>query len=161
MNDTRRAYLVAKVKARNLVNKELIERVPAMIEALKPFIGLQVIKVDGTLLTKVKEALPDLFSDTVAFSGWYNARSYSIYACFKTCVWEGLDHGCVYQEESYCIGELDGAILKVEQRPVDLRYYRTDWTVEEVEKAREEVRKAQEALSEANRPLYHFGMHDN
>lgn len=161
MNDnSRHDYLVAKVKARNLVNKELIERVPAMIEALKPFIGLPVLKVDGTLLKKVNDALPEL-PNTVAISGWYSARCYSIYVCFKSCVWEGLAHGCVYQEESYCIGELATTILKAEQRPIDLSFYRTDWTVEEVEKARENVRKAEDALSEAKRPLYHFGMHDS
>lgn len=72
--NSRRDYLVAKVKARNLVNKELRERVPFMIEALMPFIGKQVLKVDGTLLEKVRKVLPEI-PNTVAFSGWYNSRS--------------------------------------------------------------------------------------
>lgn len=161
MNEnSRHDYLVAKVKARNILNSELKQRVPAMIEALKPFIGQKVQKVDGTLLQKVRDALPNI-PNAVAFGGWYESRGYSIYARFETCVWEGLAHGCIYQEDSFCIGDVQDGILKAEQRVSELSFFRSDWTVEEVEKARENVRKAKEALSDAQRPLYHFGEYDN
>lgn len=147
--------LAAAVAARNEVNTQANERFPSIIEALTPFVGATVCKVDGTLFKKVKEALP-VFESSTGFgsSCWYSTgHGYSLVLNLKTC--HGVQpNGCVYAETTLYLGDLQNGVLT---RLYDAPNFKTDFTEDFVIQARLAVRAAEEILSAAKSKIYYFG----
>ena len=156
MSEIYNSALDAKVAARNQVNLLANACFPEAIRALEPFLGQKVCKVDGSLLEKVKRALPDLKD------GWYSASRYSLVLNLKV-------HACAkgktsdYQSAHYAdatvyLADLTSGILT---RLYDTPDYKTDYSADFVRQAREEVRQAEALKSKAESKIHHFGMYDN
>lgn len=153
--------LEAKVAARNQVNALALEMAPKMIEALRPFVGQKILNQGDVLSAKVKAALPS-GEYTPERHFWYTANKYALWANFKTCTSSpghyGDHHVASYAETSFLIGEMDGHTLKAVKNGQTAR---TDFTVEEIQKAREAFKAAQAALDSAQSALSGFGEYDN
>lgn len=151
-------HLAAAVAARNEVNAQANERFPSIIEALRPFVGARICKVDGTLFKKVNEALP-VFESSTGFgsSYWYStAHGYSLKLNLKTC--HGVEpNGCVYAETTLYLGDLSNGVLT---RLYDAPNFKADFTEEYVREARAEVEAAEKLKSAAESKIYYFGKYD-
>lgn len=149
--------LAAKVAAVNNANRYANALHPLLTEALAPFIGCKVIKVDGSLLKTIQAALPT-FPNTVPLSVYRGSSGYSLYWVVKTC--EGIaPHGCVYHEVSVYVGKLNGQTLE-SWDGCKWEPHRTDWTPDEVAELREKAEKAKRAASDAESAVHEFGMYD-
>lgn len=147
--------LSATVAARNEVNELTNTRYSTIILALAPFIGQRILKVDGTLLKKVKEALPE-FDAVQGFgsSSWYSTgHGYSLVLNIKTC--HGVEpHGCVYADSTLYLGKLRDGVL---EGLYDAPTLKANFTEQYVIQAREEVKGAEKILREVESKLYYFG----
>lgn len=157
-----KSCLEAKVIAKNVANATLLEILPKVIEALKPFEGKKVFNQGNTLSQKTRAALPEL-PNTHEVQGWYRTSDYSLYVYIKvSCLYpnrSGEYHTCTYQEASAFVGEIDKFDLKsVYAGPWTLR---TDYTAAAIQAARERVKVADKELREAQSALESFGEHDN
>ena len=150
----RKQAVEAKVEAVNLANSEALRLHPLLSEALAPFVGKKITKVDGTLLGKVKEALPKL-PDGGRVWVYFDRAPYSVRWSVKVCI--SYDQGCTYHEEPVTIGELDGCVLKA-LTPISAR--RTDYTVREVLDLHNEADRTESAHREALSALFPFGRYD-
>ena len=156
--------LAAKIDAVNTVHRAGIERAPAMLEALRPFVGCKVLKVDGSLMKAVRAALPEIPS-TPALSGHYTTgHGYSIAACFKasTCYADEKARRQDYRITQYAdatvyLGELSNGVLIKLANPYVAR---TDYTRQEIEHARMMLKAARNTISEWESKLFHFGEYD-
>lgn len=153
--------LAAKVSARNYVNALANDRLPKILEAVRPFIGKKVALQTGGMSAKL-DAVLDIFRQTnLTDQVWFNARTYTLEVTFKTCV--GINGGngsCVYAEQAVTFAELErnsGNLKEI----YPARTFRTDFTVEEIETARNEVTVARDAMRAAEWKLIGFGEHDN
>jgi hypothetical protein len=158
-----KTQLEAKVSARNTVNRLALEKLPAMIEALKPFVGKKIMNQGAVISAKLKSALPAT-DNTPGFQSWYEATSYSLRLNCKVGELSpgrfGDNMVATYAEQSFTIGEIedDGCTLK---SVVNGQVARADYTVEEVLTARAEFKAAEAAKAAAEAKLYGFGKHDN
>lgn len=153
--------LEAKVAARNAVNALALEMTPKMIEALKPFVGQKILNQGNVLSAKVKATLPAT-EHTPERQFWYTANQYSVWVNFKTCTCSAGNQPdytvASYAEQAFLIGDVEGHTLK---SVLNSQSARTDFTTEEVRKAREAFKAAQSALDDARSALCGFGEYDN
>lgn len=154
--------LEAKVAARNKVNGIALRMFPAMIEALRPFIGKKITIAGNQLSMKLRSALPK--SPASPSESWYySASSYALWVQFKTCEvfpsrWPDTTIAS-YAEHAICIADLNiGTLDKLPANPPQLR---TDYTTGEVESARANLKAAKDALHAAEFALAGFGEYDN
>lgn len=153
--------LAAKVAARNAVNRFANEWYAKAVEALKPFIGQKICKVDDTLLKKVKEALPE-FPWSNQTQGFYRADRYTLKFDLKTHECSRGKGGPDYSVASYAdqilyLGDLtDGVLTQLYDAP----NFKTDYTEEFIVQTREAVRQAETALNKVRNSLGDFGMWD-
>ena len=157
-----KSCLEAKVTAKNLANATILEVLPKVIEALRPFVGKKVFNQGNTLSQKARAALPEL-PNSHEVQGWYRTSDYSLTVCIKvSCLYpdrSGEYHMCTYQEASAFVGEIHNFDLKsVFEGPWTLR---TDYTARAIEAARERVKVADKELREAQASLESFGEHDS
>lgn len=154
-----KTVLEAKVAARNLINRKTNELAPLFIEAVKPFLGKQVLLQNGALRESFKKSLPDI-KDKELHLLVRSSSGYSLLLDLKVCetVDKGHYHGAIYADELVYLGELNNGILT---RLHDFAPRRTDYTVEEVQAAREAFRVADKARDEAQSKLNLWGQHDN
>ncbi len=148
---TPEARLKAHVDAVNECNRLIKLNAPAILEALRPFIGQKVIKAtNGELLKKVKATMPR-HADF-----WIQCNAYSIIMQVKTCFSAG-DHA-IYHSASVYVGKVGytGGVLE-SLYDFTPSQYRTGWTPEEVTKLRETLRAAKENVTRANAALFSFG----
>lgn len=168
MKTNHASRLAAKVAARNHVHQIALEKAGPMIDALRPFLGEKIIKVDGALTAKVSKALGrqsvacDL-TEGVHGSYYTTGHGYNVSAVIKVCHSSQLsrDRGQVadYADATIYLGDLaHGVLSKLYDVPTLLR---TDYTEAEILTYRAELKAAQKALSEAQSKLYHFGEYDN
>lgn len=159
--------LAAKVAARNEVNTLANSSFVDAIEALRPFVGQKVCKVDGTLLEKVKRALPPAISANGSEAHtWYQANSYSLVLNVKTCACSKAPNATPqrdyqhahYAETTLYLANLSGDGVLTSLYSYDAR--KTDYTEEFVRKARLEAEQARKAVSEAESKIHYFGMYD-
>src|SRR5205085_4479457 len=80
---THESILAAKIVARNNVNRLINEWYEKAAEALKPFVGQTIYKVDGSLFKIVKDALPE-FPNDFKTQGHYSPDNYSLKLRLKT-----------------------------------------------------------------------------
>lgn len=144
--------LASKVNARNQVNALSNEKQLAIRTALLPFIGQKVRLKAGGTTAKLDAALAPFVSNDRCARIWFCVRCYAIEARFEVVV-DGTrqEYGCD-------LGRVENNVLTQLR---DQQALRTDWTAEEVEKAREDALAAREAMHTAEFAFRHFGTHDH
>ncbi len=151
--------LDAKIEAYNTAHLAALDLCPRMLEALKPFVGTQVLKADGTLRKAVRDALPEIPS-TVLLFGWYTTRAgYTLSANLKTCTSykaRTCEIAC-YAEISVYLGDLDRGVLKKLYEP---QSWRTDYKRAEIEHTRMMLKTARNTISALESKLFPFGEYD-
>lgn len=162
--DKYEARLRAKVEAYNRAGEVANELFPQMHKIFKQFSGQKVCKVDGPLLKKVKDQLPesnypDQFpSPTVMY--YRNSSDYTINFTVKTCAQCGDGLGCVYAELTFYVCSIINGVVQegyFHQPPE----YRTDYNAEEIRRLRAVYQKKREEANEAQGALCPFGETDN
>ena len=149
--------LKARVKAVNAANDYANKLYPQLVAIFEPLVGEQVLKADGTLLAKYQKLLPD-FPSSNGLHVYKHSSDYSLAWCVKTCE-QVEDHcTCVYHEVTVYIGSLSGKTLKEIDRPFEGK---TDYTVADVQAARERYKEAKKAADEAKSALFPFGEYDH
>jgi hypothetical protein len=134
--------LAAKVSARNKVNKLANDSYPKIIEALKPFLGQKILKVNGTLMEKVAKVLPKID----CYRAYYTCGAgYSLkveITEFETSP-DRFGDGSIahYQETSLYLGDLTTGVLT---KLYDAPNHRTDFTEEEIIQTREKIKEFKE-----------------
>ena len=155
--------LTLKVKAVNFANQYAKVLFYQLSPYFSQFVGQKIEKVDGTLLKKIADNLPNINQADgrpdglhVSFMTYRNNSRYTLSYVAKVCV-SGSD-GCAYHEATAYIGNLEDGVLK------DCKFgepsYRTDWTPEEVTHGRGLVEKARRELSEAESAIREFGQYN-
>lgn len=153
--------LAAKIAAQNEANKAAIELYSKAVEPLKAFVGQKILKVDGTLLEKVKKVLPELVN-TNEFRAYYTTGGgYSLRIAItvnKSSPSRRSDCQLAqYQESSaYLAGLRDGVLVKLYDAP----QLRADFTEEEILMARKDLEYAKKAMSVAQSKLCGFGEYE-
>jgi hypothetical protein len=147
--------LSAKIKAVNRVNAYIKANAPAILEALKPFVGKKVTLATGELAAKVKDALAPFFEQarTNGLTVYRNSSRYSFSLVFK--VSENCDsYGCVYHEASvYFLDLASDSGMATKAYEFNPENFKSDHdevsillTQKELEIAREEVRRLESKL---------------
>lgn len=153
--------LAAKVAARNEVNAFANASFQTASDALKPFVNQKVCKVDGSLLEKVKRALPVLDGGHFPQTWYSTGHGYNLVLNVKTCVsakGKTSDYQLAhYAESTVYLGHLDNGVLT---GLYDAPRYQTDYTEDFVRAARLEVEQADKAKREAESKIHYFGMYD-
>jgi hypothetical protein len=154
-------HLTARVKARNRINAEATRLWPLLVEAVKPFVGKKVLKVDLELTAQAKTALEPILESGrqrgfQVFRGYHS--EYSLYMDVKCSEMIVGKSSSTYAEQSLYIGKIDQGILTPNNdNPLVLR---SDITVEEILAARLEAEEAQKKLDVAKNKLCGFDMRD-
>lgn len=147
--------LEAKVEARNLVAVEHNRLLTVLAAAFAPLVGQKILKADGSLLAKFESLAPRAVGGPL-FSIYKLSSAYSLAFVVRSRVNCG-DHGCVYDEATVYVGDLDGAVLKGLIAPQPLP---TGYTVAGVLEARKNLAAAKEAFSKAESAVWPFGSYD-
>lgn len=147
MHETMKLRIKAVDKANHHANKLL----GPLVDALRPFLGLKIVKADGTLVAKAKIAVdaaiasvkPDggNFRDGSNFPHVYRSTSsYSLGWTIKTC--ESTDRNTVYHETYLYVGELGGEgrqmLTKFSEPVIPLRDDYSENEIEKLQKAADE-----------------------
>ena len=147
--------LAAKVKATNKANQTAIELYPKLVAVFRPLIGQKIVKIDGSLLTKIADLLPPLPNDHDLRV--YRNRSEYTLSWIVNASEQVNDHSCTYAEIGLYIGDLNGNVLtKIYDEP----QLRANYTVTEVEAQRAAYWSAQKVADAAKSALHPFGEYD-
>ena len=153
--------LTARVKARNIVNREAIAFYHKMVPVVTPFLGQKVLKVDGSFMAKFYDAVKPVIDE--AHKSVHNifrySSNYSLLYIVKT-VEQDSDRTCCYEDASVYLAEFEGQILKKITAPPSGNYWRTDYTAEEITAKREAYQAAKQIADDALSALNPFGEHD-
>lgn len=148
--------LAAKVAAQNEANKIALDSYYKAIEPLKLLIGEKILKVDLTLLEKVKKSLPEL-TNTNECRAYYNTGagySLRIDITVNKCFASRDCQIAAYMEATAWLCDLRGIILIKLYEPPQLRL---DFTEGEILAARAELKVAKEKVSSLQSKLFGFG----
>ncbi len=157
------AKLEARVKAVNKANAYALELYNTLVPIFEPLVGTQILKVDGTLMQKVKNKLPEL-PNTAWLSVHRMSSSYSLTYVVKVTEYvkseiaHHSDHH-ISSETYVQIGELKDGTLEKMAAACNSRG-RTDYTAEEVEAKRAAYVEAKKALDAAQSALCPFDQYD-
>ncbi len=145
--------LPAHVKAVNRAHTIANHLQPLLQAAVKPWIGKQIYKIDGSLFAKFEKSLDGLLPNDSKVITYRYRSEYSLMWIVKVSEPTG-DCGCLYYEASMYIGKVSKGVL---ESLCDLHHYREDFTVEEVQARRNAYEAAKKALLAATSDLYPFG----
>ncbi len=124
-------------------------------------VGQKILKVDGTLLQKHANLLPELPCDHPRLHVYRRSSDYSLAWVVKACEQIGDSHGCVYEEVTVDVGSLNGQTLESVRADEDFGPFREDFSVAEVEEKRRVFVQKRKEFERARSDLYPFGEHDN
>src|SRR5277367_5628074 len=92
--------LECEVSATNEANAYANQLHPKLVEIFRPFVGLPILKADGTLLAKVAKLLPE-FPSLPKLHTYKHITTYRLSWVVKTCVvGEKGDYGAAHYHES-------------------------------------------------------------
>jgi hypothetical protein len=148
--------LEAKVEARNLVAAEHNRLLPLLAAAFAPLVGQKILKADGSLMEKVIVKVMAPVVPSAGIQIYKLSSNYSLAFVVKACVLCDKG-GCVYDEATVYVGELDGSTLKALIAPQPLP---TGYTVAGVLEARKNLEAAKAAFSKAESAVWPFGSYD-
>jgi hypothetical protein len=147
--------LETRVKGVNKANAFANELWPRLVAVFAPFVGQKIEKVDGPLLAKIQKLVDALNLPNGDIHVYRHVSNYSLAYTVKTCeCTNGIAH---YFEQTLYIGKMNNGVL-VELK--ELEPFKTDYTAENVLKAREAYKVAKEAADKAQSALYPFGEYD-
>ena len=161
MTDTRTQL---KVDAVNAVHQAAMDLYPRLAEVFQPFVGQKILKINGSLLAKIKsmeDALNLPYRPGLSVCRRYNeyVLSWEVKVCKTAPNTDNpnfSDH-CQYETHSLNIGELENGVLKkIYPAPV----LKTDYTVAEIEEKRRAYKEAKKLADEAHKNLYPFEEYD-
>lgn len=150
--------LAAKVAARNGVNQLANFHAERFRQIITPFVGQKICLVTGDFSQKFKTALRPAHPGPYLRIRVRTSGSYSLVVEFQVCADSvGSSYSATENHVEY-IGQLDNGVLKSVTQRVDA--LRTDYTVAEIEAARQAVSAAEGALRDAQGKLCNFGTYD-
>ena len=149
--------LQAKIQARNTANKLANDVFPAIVESLRPFVGQKICNVDGTLLQKVRDAIPKAPNNHPNLHSFYTTgHGYYLLLNIKVCV--VLNQQTHYADVDLYVAKVSNGVL---ESFYDAQNFRSDYTEMEILEARNEVTNARKTLRNAESKIFFFGEHDN
>ncbi|MAG28105.1 hypothetical protein CMI47_21475 [Candidatus Pacearchaeota archaeon] len=155
-----KAQLAARIVARNRANEVANQLYAEIIGIFRPLVGQKIVKVDGSLLGKIKDQLPkwdfpdDKFPKPTVMV-YKGSSTYTLSFTVKTCAQVIGEGCCTYEECTVYVCDLDGQ--NVGERIYDPPNARTDFTADEVNRLREEYKTKKKAADEAHSALHPFG----
>jgi hypothetical protein len=149
--------LEARVRATNRANAYANELWGRLINVFKPFEGMKIEKVGGSLLAKIQKLVDGLHLPNYPSLNVYRHRSsYSLAYVVKTC--EVLDGNAYYYETVVPVGEmLHGVLTHLGNEAPN---FKVDYSADKVMKARSRYEFAKQAAREAESALIPFGEYD-
>lgn len=153
--------LECNIRAVNRANAEANRLHPILAEALKPFVGQKIKKVDGELTQKVKAAIPELPYGR-ELRATLSTTDHSIY-CYVTAVEFGendrSDVRRAYSKScSFYIGEVrDQVLVNLYDVSTDRP---TDYSAKKVTELRKVAERKQQEARDAVSALAPFGEYD-
>lgn len=153
---TATSKLEARVIGENYVNEQANKLFYILNEYFTPLVGCKVVKADGSLLKKIQDDMPEI--DFPKCTVYKNSSNYVLSWSVKVCVnYEGRAY---YSEATVYIGDLVGTKLSMLYPSEQQASRKTDYTVEEIEAAREEYKQLEKQLNDARSKLFPFGEYD-
>lgn len=146
--------LAARVKGVNRAHDYANKLYARLVPTFKPMVGTKIFKVDGTLLQKIKEQLPEL-PCTPGLHVHKNSSDYSLSFSVRTS--EDVNGLAYYHSVSVYIGDVRNGVLEKIANPHE---FRTDFTVEEIAEKRTKYNLAKQAYDNAKSALFPFGEYD-
>lgn len=160
-NTAHSSALAAKVAAYNRVGQVANEIAPALFAAIAPFYGQKVLKADGVLTQKVRDALNPFLPTRGAFPSfdvWLSSgRGYSLTVTVKTC--ETFNGNAFYAEATIYLAKITGTIAE-QWDGAPFSPFRTDYNADTVRELRKAYEVARKAANEAESALFPFGEYD-
>jgi len=162
--------LEAKVAAVNRVNSHALACYSRVAEVLQNYIGKKVLLASGQLASNLKKDLDALqLSEGFPESGGWpsgavsvvvgSSHGYTLKLDLKTC-YEVDGRGCVYADAVVYVGDIEHhQILKAIMPPPEAKYFRTDYTADEVVRLRKAYQDAKDAEARARSAVEPFGMY--
>ena len=147
--------LNAKVKAINRAHTYANQLSKQLQEIFRPLVGQEILKVDGQLLVKVKNLLPE-FSNTSGLQVYRSSSNYSLAWTVKTSEMD-TESTWMYYEIGVYVGSLNGKILTDLTPREELR---VDYMPDEILRNREEYLRLKKLADTARSNLWPFGEND-
>jgi len=154
---SRQAQLEARVRARNRVNTYANQWYTILAEKVRPFVGKKILNVNGGLLKKYADQLPELPYLSPGPHIYSCHTNYQLRWAAKTSEQVVCECHCLYEEESFSVAEME---LDVVIKICEPYIRRTDYTAAEVIEKREAYKKAKALSDEAYSALRPFGEFD-
>jgi hypothetical protein len=151
--------LAAKVHCVNKANQFLRDKVPAILAALRLFVGEKMYTTAGSKTVKFQKILPEAISNATVHA-YYDCTTYSLW--YKVCYHAGVTgkSGGPSVDVSYLLADIQNNVITKVYDETELENRRVDYTEEYVIQARAELKAAQALVSKANGKLFHFGEWD-
>lgn len=145
--------LEIKIDLVNKIHSLCNEYKPALIDAMRPFVGQKIVKIDGTLTSKARAALDAVFASRPAdCSVYYDASLYSLWVNFKSH--QNGKRCTIYYDASVCIGLVrDQALSELRTEPCG---YRTDFTAEMVLESRKRIEDLEQQIRDEKHVAHYF-----
>lgn len=152
---TREQLLRAKVAAVNKCH-EIVNTISEQLKVIfTPLVGMKVLKVDGDLLAKYANLIPDFdYGNSVRI---YRSRS-NFWIGYVVNVCETVNGRSTYFETTAYIADLNGDTISKIYEPY---VRRTDYTFEEILGKRKKYEDLKRQLDDARSDLNPFGEIDN
>lgn len=149
--------LAARVTAKNRANKLAMDIHDKLAPIFAQYVGKKVETSTGSLVAKLNKEVDAAIAE-IKKENCKIFRSQSRYSiCYVVQTWENVG-SCYYAETYIYLGETSNGILSKILAKNELK---TDYSVDQILKAREEIRKARTILQNAESNLCGFGEYDN
>ncbi len=145
--------LNAKVKAVNRAHSRANVVALELHEFFKPYVGQEVLKVDGTFFAKIKVPQYENTNSTMIYR---SANQYTLNWVVKTSE-QDSENTCMYYEVGVYVAELDRKFLVKLLEPQTLR---CDYTLEEITEKRNIHKELRRQADAAKSALWPFGEND-
>lgn len=139
------------VQTVNMANKAANELYPPLADYFKQFVGMPILKVDGTLLKRVKDGMPAIVNDYPKLSIYPHYSDYSLAWTVYARIYD--DNRSAQHEITVYVGTLKGSMLDSIDKPQERR---EDYKLEEIVALLDAAEIAKKAYDAAKSALYPF-----
>lgn len=139
------------VQAVNMANKEANALYSVLAGWFKQFVGMPILKADGTLLKRVKDGMPVFPAYSQSLHFYQRISDYSLAWMICGRIWDS-DRSAQHEVTVY-IGKLKGTMLDAIE---DEQKRREDYKLEEIVALLDAAAVAKKAYDEAKGKLYPF-----
>lgn len=153
--------MAAQIKANNKANKIAGEVYEVLAAFFTPLVGKKIIKVDGSLMGKIKAELPalDFGAGVTVVRDSRNGSNlvWTVQVCEKVQTPAGWrDAGSVYGSATVYVGSMPADVLTEMAKPVTRR---TDLAIEEVNTLLADYEAKKKIADQAESALYGTGLY--